>query len=136
MPVNIPVMAGNIVGNVVTQYLGMVQNESTREKNYLEALRAVKAGTIKTEDIQLRQEQPLQVPQMVGELIRQIVTGYVPLIEEENKKAIKYHGMLDAIARGQLDAKSLTISDDGVDIVPSLPDEDEEVSPPELPEEE
>ncbi len=131
MPVNIPMMAGNIVGNVITQYLGMVQNESQREKNYLEALKAVKAGTIKTEDIQLRQEQPLQIPQMVGELVRQIVQGYVPLIEDENKKAIKYHGMLDAISRGQLDVQSLNISDDGVDIIPPLADE-EETTPPEL----
>ena len=124
MAINVPLMAGNIVGNVITQYLGMVVNESVRSKNYLEALRAVKSGKLNPSDIQLRQEQPLQVPGMVGDLVRQVVQGYVPLIEEENIKARKYHAMLDAISKGQLDVNTLQITDDGVEQIPDMPDDE------------
>ena len=118
-------MAGNIVGNVITQYLGMVVNESLKSKNYLEALRAVKSGKLSPSDIQLRQEQPLQVPGMIGDLVRQVVQGYVPLIEEENAKARKYHAMLDAISKGQLDVNTLQITDDGVEQIPNMPDDED-----------
>ena len=125
MVANIPMMAGNVIGNVVTQYLGLVANESQRGRNYLEALKAVKAGTLNPADINLRPEATLEIPQMVGDLLRQIIQGYLPMITEENAKARKYHAFLDQIHKGSLDPSTLAVNDDGVDIVPPMPAEED-----------
>ena len=90
-------LAGQIVGNVVTQYLNLLTQEMTRGQSYKEALVAVKAGNLAAKDITLRPEQPIQTAPMVGELIKSVVSGYLPLIEEENAKTRSYHQFLDQI---------------------------------------
>jgi hypothetical protein len=123
-------LAGQIVGNVVTQYLSLLQNEVGRGNSYRDALVAVKSGNLSPKDITLRPEQPIQVPPMVGELLKSVVSGYLPLVEEENAKTRSYHNYLDQIAKGSLDPETVVVTDDGVRIVPVLPPEpEEEVEP-------
>ena len=119
-------LAGQIVGNVITQYLNLLTNEMNRGQSYKEALVAVKAGTLEPKDITLRSEQAIQISHMVGDLMKSVVSGYLPLIEEENVKTRNYWGFLDQIQKGLLDPATLSVTDDGVNVIPAMPPEPEE----------
>lgn len=123
-------LAGQIVGNVVTQYLTLLQNEVGRGQSYKDALTAVKAGTLQPKDITLRPEQPIQIPAMVGELLKSVVSGYLPLVEEENQRTRNLHSFLDQVHKGSLDPATLVVTDDGVKIVPVMEDESEDTPEP------
>jgi len=116
-------LSGQIISSVVGQFLNILQHEIQKGNTYKEALVAVKNGTIDPKNINLKKEPSANTPEMTQNLVRAIVQGYLPMIEEEANKAEDNFRYLEQIKKGVLDPQSVVITDDGVKIVPVLPPE-------------